>query len=271
MTTSRPVVRVDGELDVAAAGVDADLAQHRDADVAHPLVLHVGEGHRRGDGHRVAGVHAHRVDVLDRADDDHVVAAVAHQLELVLLPAEHRLLDEDGVHRGVGQAVRGHPAQHRLVGGEARSPRPPMVKLGRMTTGVADLLGGRQRLLDAGADPRARGVGADRPHDVLEHLPVLAAVDRVDVGADEPDAVPLQHAVLVQADGDVERGLPAEGGQQRVGALLGDDLLDELRRQRLDVGGVGDSGSVMIVAGLLLTRLTRSPSARSTRQACVPE
>ena len=32
-----------------------------------------------------------------------------------------------------------------------------------------------------------------------------------------------------------------------------------------------NSGSVMIVAGLLLTRTTRSPSARSTRHACVPE
>ena len=31
-------------------------------------------------------------------------------------------------------------------------------------------------------------------------------------------------------DRDVERGLPAEGGQQRVGALLGDDLLDEIGR-----------------------------------------
>src|SRR3712207_7882505 len=35
--------------------------------------------------------------------------------------AEHRLLDEDGVHRGVGQPVTGHPAQHRLVGGESRA------------------------------------------------------------------------------------------------------------------------------------------------------
>ena len=201
----------------------------------------VGEGHRRGDGHRVAGVHAHRVDVLDRADDDHVVAAVAHQLELVLLPAEHRLLDEDGVHRGVGQAVGGHPAEHRLVGGDARA-EAAHGEAGPDDDRVADLLGGGQRLLDGAADRRARGVGADRPDDVLEDLPVLAAVDRVDVGADELDAVLLQHAVLVQADGDVERGLPAEGGQQRVGALLGDDLLDELRRQRLDVGGVGDLG-----------------------------
>jgi hypothetical protein len=32
-----------------------------------------------------------------------------------------------------------------------------------------------------------------------------------------------------------------------------------------------NSGSVMMVAGLEFTRITRSPSARSTRQACVPE
>jgi hypothetical protein len=39
------------ELDVAAAGVHPDFPQHRDADVAHVLVLAVGEGHHRGDGH----------------------------------------------------------------------------------------------------------------------------------------------------------------------------------------------------------------------------
>ena len=32
-----------------------------------------------------------------------------------------------------------------------------------------------------------------------------------------------------------------------------------------------NSGSVMIVAGFELTKITRIPSARSTRQACVPE
>ena len=156
MTTSRPVVRVDGELDVAAAGVDADRAQHVDADVAHPLVLAVGERHGGGHGHRVAGVHAHRVDVLDRADDDHVVAAVAHELELELLPAQHRLLDEHGVHRGVGQPVAGHAAEHRLVGGEPRAEaahgeaRPD-------DDGVADLGGGLQRLLDRARRPATAG------------------------------------------------------------------------------------------------------------------
>jgi hypothetical protein len=116
---------------------------------------------------------------------------------------------------------------------------------------------------------------ADLGDDVLEDLPVLAALDGVEVGADQLDAVALQHPVLVQGHRGVQRGLPAEGGQQRVDRgrwlLLRDDLLDEGRGDRLDVGASAYSGSVMMVAGFELTRLTSMPSARSTRQAWVPE
>ena len=79
-----------------------------------------------------------------------------------------------------------------------------------------------------------------RLDDPLERLAVLALLDRLDRGADQLDAVLLQHAGLGQAHRGVERGLAAEGRQQRVGALLGDHLLDELRRDRLDVGRVGE-------------------------------
>ena len=77
---------VDGELHVAAAGLDADAPDAGEGGVAHLLVLDVGQrlGRRHGDG--VAGVHAHRVEVLDRADDDAVVGPVAHHLQLELLP-----------------------------------------------------------------------------------------------------------------------------------------------------------------------------------------
>ena len=91
------------------------------------------------------------------------------------------------------------------------------------------------------ADPRRGHVSAPTDaHDLLELLAVLAALDRLDVGADQLDAVPLQHAGVVQRDREVQRGLPAQRGQQRVGPLARDDLLDELRRERLDVGGVGE-------------------------------
>ena len=83
------VGRIDRELHIGAAGLDADLAQHRDRGVRmiwYSLSVRVM---RRGDGDGIAGVHAHRVDVLDRADDDAVVRLVAHDLHLELFPAEH--------------------------------------------------------------------------------------------------------------------------------------------------------------------------------------
>ena len=101
----------DGELHVGAAGLDADPPDAGEGGVAHLLVLDVGQRLGRRHGDRVAGVHAHRVEVLDRADDHAVVGPVAHDLELVLLPPGDRALDEDladgaGVEPGGGDAAR---------------------------------------------------------------------------------------------------------------------------------------------------------------------
>src|SRR5690606_9853707 len=74
------VGRIDGELDVASAGVHAHGADDIDADVAQLLVFTVGQGQCGGDGDRVAGVHTYRIDVLDRAHHHGVVGRVAHEL-----------------------------------------------------------------------------------------------------------------------------------------------------------------------------------------------
>src|SRR5207244_3949250 len=71
------VRRVDGELDVATARFDADLADDGDRGIAHALVLAVRECHGGRHGDRIAGVHAHGVHVLDRAYDHHVVPVIA--------------------------------------------------------------------------------------------------------------------------------------------------------------------------------------------------
>ena len=93
------------ELDVRAAGLDADGADDGDRGVAELLVGLVGERQLRRDGDRVAGVDAHRVEVLDRADDDDVVAPVADHLELELVPALDRLLDQHLADRALAQAA----------------------------------------------------------------------------------------------------------------------------------------------------------------------
>ena len=237
---------IDRELDVAATGIDADLAQHGDAEVTHALVLPVGERHGRSDGDRVAGVHTHRVEVLDRAHHHNVVVAVAHQLELEFLPAVDGFLDQHVGRRGRGEAVACHPVD--VVGGVGHArPEPAHRERGPNHDRQAEFLDGLANLVHGETHPGARRFAAHLGDDVLEPLTVLAALDRFEIGADQFDAVAVQDAVLIQRDGRVQRGLPAEGGQQGVDlvaalGLLGDDLLDERRGDRLDVGVVGELG-----------------------------
>ena len=94
-------------------------------------------------------------------------------------------------------------------------------------------------------------------HGVAEQLAVFGHFDGVALGADHLDADTFPDARSFQRQRSVQRRLAAHGRQQRVGAFFLDDLGDELGRDRLDIGGIGQSGSVMMVAGFELTRMTR--------------
>ena len=118
-------------------------------------------------------------------------------------------------------------------------PVPPSVKDGRMIAG-RPISASASRASSARAHDVALGqVEPDLEHRLAEQPAVLGLVDRLGRGADQLDAQPLQRAVARQRHGDVERGLPAHGRQQRVGPLALDDLGDDRRRHRLDVGDVG--------------------------------
>lgn len=86
-------------MDIASTGFHAHAADDGDADIAHALVLAIRQGEHRGHGDRIAGVHTDRINVFNRADHHDVVLGVAHELELVFLPALDALLDQDLIGR----------------------------------------------------------------------------------------------------------------------------------------------------------------------------
>ena len=90
------------------------------------------------------------------------------------------------------------------------------------------------------AMPDAGHVEADLLHRHLELLAVLGGGDRLGVGADQLDAVAVEHARLDELHGQVQRGLAAERRQHRVGPLPLDDPGEDVDVERLDVGGVGE-------------------------------
>ena len=77
---------------------------------------------------------------------------------------------------------------------------------------------------------RLGDVQADLPHGVLEQQAVFGLLDGIELGADQLDAVLVEHARLGQLHREVQAGLAAHGGQQRVGPLLADDLFERTRR-----------------------------------------
>ena len=192
------VVRVDRELDVRAAGLDADLADHRERRVAHDLVLLVGERLRRGHGDRVAGVHAHWVEVFDRADDHAVVGPVTHDLHLEFLPANQRLLDEHLGDRRQVEAVLDHFLELVPIVRDAAAGAAERVGRPDDEREFPDVPGDLQRLLERVRHAAGRHVEANPDHGVLEKLAVLTALDRLGVGPDHLDVQALEHTAAVQ-------------------------------------------------------------------------
>ena len=237
MTTSSPRRRLVGELDVRAAGRHPDRPGAGEGGVSQALVLGVRKRLLRRDRPRVAGVHSHRVEVLDRADDDAVAGPVGHHLELELLPALNRPLDEHLADRARLEPAHDLGAELLLGVGE---PSPGAAERER---GPNDgrRPAGRQRL--GRAHHHAVGHGeAGGSHRVPELLPILGAADGIQARADQLDAEALEHSRLAERDGEIQRGLPAERRQQRVGTLLLDDRRHSLDVQGLDVRRVGPLG-----------------------------
>lgn len=185
-------------------------------------------------------MHAHGVDVLDGADDDDIVCEVTHDLELVLLPSEEGLLDEHLLGVGGGEAGAADVLKLGPVVGDASPGAAEGEGRADDERELADVLGDVEALLEGGPDAGWRGLEADAVHGLLEELAVLGHADGGEGGADEAHAEAVERARLGEGDGEVERRLAAHGGEERVGALAGDDALDERRRHGPDVGAVGE-------------------------------
>ena len=174
---------------------------------------------------------AHRVDILDRADDDGVVGTVPHDLELELLPPGHRLLDQDLVDRARRQSLTGHPNQLRRRRGQA-APSTAEHEGGADGDRIADPTGHRPRLFDRAREPGSRQGKAGPAHRGDEQPPVFGPADGVEAGTDEANAVAVQRPRLRELHRHVERGLPSQRGQQGIRTLPFDHPQDGSGRER---------------------------------------
>ncbi len=232
-----PALRVEGELHVAAARLHPHAPQDRLGGLAHALVFGVRQREGRGHGDAVARVDAHGIQVLNGAHHDHVVIEVAHHLQLELLPAQDALLHQ---HLPDGRQVQA-PAQDGLelldVVGDAAAGAA-QGEAGAQDGGKARAGQDLPALLQAVGEAAPAGLQAQLVHQRLEAGPVLALLDGLHLGADEPRAEPLQQPRPVGLQGQVQRRLAAHRGQDRIRPLPLQDLLQHRQREGLHIGGI---------------------------------
>src|SRR5690606_23794370 len=85
------VFGIHRKLHVTAAGEVSDGTHHLDGLVSHFLVTAVAQRHAWCHRDRVAGMHAHWVEVFDGTDNDYIVGTVAQQFQFELLPPQYGL------------------------------------------------------------------------------------------------------------------------------------------------------------------------------------
>ena len=224
-------VGVERQLHVAAAH-DAKMRDNVQGRLTQHLELLVRQGLGGGHHNGVAGVDAHRVQILHGAHGNHIAHAVPHGLELDLLPAEDGLLHQHlGDGRGVQAGAGDDPQFVRVIGRAAAGAAQG--EGGPHDDGVADPVGHLQSALHGLGDVRGDDRLADLGHSLLKELPVFRPGDGGGVGAQKPDALGLQEALLVQLHGKGQTRLAAQARQDGVGPFLFDDALDGLHRQGL--------------------------------------
>ena len=208
-------------------------------------------------------MHAHRIEVFDRADDDAVVLLVPHHLHLVLFPTQQRLFNQQFVGRRSLQAALADGLELFGVVGNAPA-RAAKREAGPDHGGETHHLLHLPGLGHAVGNARTRRSQTNFGHGVLEFEAVFGLVDGLGRGTDQLDLVLVEHALAPQVERAVERRLPAHGRQDRVGALLGDDFFHRLPSDRLDIGHIGrgrighDRGRVAVDQDDLVTLFAQS-------------
>ena len=240
------VLRIDGELHVRAAGLDANFADDGGRGVAHALIFLIRQRLRGSDSDGIASVHAHGIKILNGADDHEVVAKIAHDFEFEFFPAEDGFLDQRLVNRAHVERGRNGFGKFLLV----VSNRPASAAKRERWADHE----GKTKLI---AEPHGifrvihqSGGGHFQPDfaaRIFEPQAVFGNLDRAERGANHFHFVFFEDAAFGKLDRKIQCGLPSDRGQQRMRLFLGNDFFKIFAGERFDVGslcqlGIGHDG-----------------------------
>ena len=243
----------------APPSVHAHFAQDGKRGISHALIFAVGQcldwGHRDG----ITGVHPHGINILNAAHNDAVVPSIPHHFEFVFLPAKHRLVDLHLTDHGSRQTASHDVLELGLV------PRNPSTKAPKVNAGRT--INGRPTSSKndwaSDMDSTVRALGNFRPsfsttfrkacRSSARWMTSRSAIISTLNSVSTPSSCSWQAQFNAVCP-------PKVGSRHQWVCHVPvpvPNLADAGHRDRLDVRTVGNSGSVMMVAGLEFTNTTR--------------
>src|SRR5262249_1950212 len=144
---------------------------------------------------RVSRVHAHRIEVLDAADDHDVILEIAHNLQLKFFPSDNRFFDQNLVG---GAQIQPPPSQFfKLFCIERNAPSGSSQREGRpYDGGISNPFDDLQSLVEIMGNTAFRSLEIDLTHGVLEQLSILSNLDGFDLCPDQFYAILIQDSFL---------------------------------------------------------------------------
>ena len=261
-------LRLVGELDVRAAGRDADGARTREGGVPQALVARRREASAaaRPSTSRRCG---RRRDRGSRSSRRRCSCPRRRRRPPARTPASPRATARRAPVRS-GSPPGPFATRSRSSSGVRAMPppRPPSVNAGRTTAGT----GHPSSCLERGRRRRsAARAGLRLPSRPGRASRSSARANRVDVGADQLDAVLGEHAVLGSSTARLSAVWPPSVGRSASGRSRATISASVSSVERLEVGRVGPLGVGHDRRRVRVRRARRgSPRARSTRHACTP-
>ena len=230
-------IRVERILNVTLAD-DTDMADNLNRELLQHLQLTLVE--RAGGSHhdRLTGVDTQRVEVLHTCYGEAVVVAVADNLELDLLPAFERFLDQNLLR--VSERALAQRHELLLVAADTATQTTQSVCRANHNR-ETDLASGSDCVLHRLDGLRDGGLNVDLVEFLHEQIAVLGCHNSLDRSTEHLDAILLQNTVLVEFRTAVQCGLTTECEQNTVGLLFFDDLLNEVGCYGQEVDAVGDA------------------------------
>ena len=156
-------------------------------------------------------MHAHGVEIFDRADDDAIVILIAHHLHFIFFPTQHRDLDEDFAGRRQVKATADNVVEFLAVVSDsttAATHRKRWPDNDRKSNLRLSLPG----FFEAVGNKCLGSLQANLGHGHAKLFSILGHIDGFARGANHFHAILFQYALAHQVERTIECGLTTHGG-----------------------------------------------------------